>query len=224
MAQRLLYKIAVSLGAVGPRLDDTAQRLTWKIVSVLWVAGSDPRFAPRLDDTLQWLLWKWASLLFVSHGGDPKNQPFADDLEQRLLWKIANMVALGGDFGCCAPSESQRLLYDIATALQKAPVITPSPAPIPCTLPSAPGDMGASAGSGQVTLTWPAGTGATGYRIYRSPAPGMGPWILVGVSATSPFVDQAVVNGTQYFYQVSSTNACGESVPSIVESHATPVA
>jgi hypothetical protein len=218
MAQRLLYKIAVSLGASGPRLDDTAQRLTWKIVSVLWTAGSNSRFAPRLDDTWQRLLWKWASLLFVSHGGNAGQQPRLDDTAQRLLVKIASLMGLPCT---CAPSEAQRLLYDIATALQHG--VSPAPAPIPCALPAAPGDLGASAGNGQVTLTWPAGVGATGYKVYRSPSPGAGPWTLAGTSVAASFVDNAVVNGTTYYYQVSSTNACGESVVGIVESHATPV-
>ncbi len=93
----------------------------------------------------------------------------------------------------------------------------------PCTLPNAPLDLSANASTGNVVLTWPAGVGATGYKIYRSPAPGMGPWTLVGTSVTSPYTDTTGVSGTTYYYTVSSTNACGESVGGIVESHATPI-
>jgi cellulose 1,4-beta-cellobiosidase len=97
-----------------------------------------------------------------------------------------------------------------------------TPTPPPCTLPTAPADLSANASTGNVVLTWPAGVGATGYKIYRSPAPGMGPWTLVGTSVTSPYTDTTGVSGTTYYYTVSSTNACGESVDGIVESHATP--
>jgi hypothetical protein len=38
------------------------------------------------------------------------------------------------------------------------------------------------------------------------------------------YVDNTSVNGTQYFYVVSSTNACGESVGNSIESHGTPAA
>ena len=93
----------------------------------------------------------------------------------------------------------------------------------PCPLPTAPVDLGASAGNGQVTLTWPAGVGATGYNIKRALVTG-GPYTTIDTSAGSPYVDHTVVNGTQYFYVVSSTNACGESVGNSIESHATPVA
>ena len=92
----------------------------------------------------------------------------------------------------------------------------------PCTLPTAPVDLGASAGNAQVTLTWPVGSGATGYNIKRALVPG-GPYTVIGTSAASPYVDHAVVNGTAYYYVVSSTNACGESAGNSIESHATPV-
>lgn len=93
----------------------------------------------------------------------------------------------------------------------------------PCTLPTAPVDLGASAGNAQVTLTWPAGVGATGYNIKRALVPG-GPYTVIGTAAASPYVDHTAVNGTAYYYVVSSTNACGESVGNSIESHATPFA
>ena len=93
----------------------------------------------------------------------------------------------------------------------------------PCTLPSPPIDLGASAGNGQVTLSWPDGTGATGYNIKRALVPG-GPYTVIGTSAASPYVDLTAANGTTYYYVVSSTNACGESAGNSIESHATPLA
>jgi hypothetical protein len=91
----------------------------------------------------------------------------------------------------------------------------------PCTLPTAPVDLGATFGYNQVTLTWPAGVGATGYNIKRALVSG-GPYTVIGTSAASPYVDLTAVNFTEYYYVVSSTNACGESVGNSLESHATP--
>jgi hypothetical protein len=72
-----------------------------------------------------------------------------------------------------------------------------------------------------VTLTWPAGVGATGYNIKRSLVLG-GPYTVIGTSAASPYVDLTAVNGTTYYYVVSSTNSCGESTGNSLESHGTP--
>jgi hypothetical protein len=36
------------------------------------------------------------------------------------------------------------------------------------------------------------------------------------------YADHTAVNGTEYFYVVSSTNACGESAGNSIESHGTP--
>src|ERR1019366_8760607 len=120
----------------------------------------------------------------------------------------------------CFPSDRQRaaMLY-LACAWANAGGAPPAP---PCTLPTAPIDLGASAGDGQVTLTWPAGVGATAYSIKRALVPG-GPYTVIGTSAASPYVDLTAVNGTTYYYVVSSTNACGESAGNSLESHATPL-
>lgn len=98
----------------------------------------------------------------------------------------------------------------------------PPPAP-PCTLPTSPVDLGVVAGDSQNTLNWPAGVGATGYNIKRALVTG-GPYTVIGTSAASPYVDLTAMNGTEYFYVVSSTNGCGESVGNSIESHGTPVA
>lgn len=59
-------------------------------------------------------------------------------------------------------------------------------------------------GNNQVTLSWPAATGAAGYNIRRGLASG-GPYTVVatGVNATS-YPDTGLVNGTYYYYVVSS--------------------
>jgi hypothetical protein len=87
----------------------------------------------------------------------------------------------------------------------------------------APANLTATAGDSQVTLTWTAVTGATGYNVKRSTAAG-GPYMTIAsnVSGTS-YVDATVTNGTTYYYVVTTVNADGESANSN-EASATPVA
>lgn len=67
-----------------------------------------------------------------------------------------------------------------------------------------------------VTLTWDApstGDPVTSYDIKRSTVQ-TGPFVSIGTSTTPSFVDNNVVAGVTYFYEVDSVNAQGESGPS----------
>ncbi len=94
----------------------------------------------------------------------------------------------------------------------------------PVTLPSAPAAPTATAGDGEVQVTWapPAGNGGsavTGYRLYRDDvAVGttFGPGVLT-------YLDESVANSQAYGYRVAAVNAIGEGPRSPVTS-ATPVA
>jgi subtilisin family serine protease/uncharacterized membrane protein len=87
--------------------------------------------------------------------------------------------------------------------------------------PAAPSNLTASAGDGQVTLSWGPATGATGYDVGRSVAPG-GPYQSVATHVRGgTYVDTTVVNGTTYYYVVSAVNLVGGSGPSN-EASATP--
>lgn len=77
----------------------------------------------------------------------------------------------------------------------------------------------ATAGNAQVTLTWTASSGATGYYVKRSTTSGSEMQIAT-VSATS-YSDTTVTNGTKYFYVVSAYNSYGPSANS-AEVSATP--
>jgi chitodextrinase len=72
--------------------------------------------------------------------------------------------------------------------------------------PSAPGTLKASAGTGQVTLTWKASSdniGVTGYRIYRNGVE------ISSVSATTlAYTDMGLARGT-YSYTVRAIDAAG---------------
>jgi hypothetical protein len=98
-------------------------------------------------------------------------------------------------------------------------ITTPTP-PAP---PSAPQGLVASAGNGQVSLTWAAVSGASSYTVKRRTG-GAGAHLTrqSGLAATS-FVDTGLSNGTSYGYVVSAVNAGGESADS-GEAQATPVA
>jgi fibronectin type 3 domain-containing protein/O-glycosyl hydrolase len=81
--------------------------------------------------------------------------------------------------------------------------------------PAAPTGVSATAGNGQVVLTWTASSGATSYNIYRSTTSGgegSTPY-KSGVTATS-FTDAGLTNGTTYYYQVTAVNSTGEGAKS----------
>ena len=59
------------------------------------------------------------------------------------------------------------------------------------------------ASSGQVSLSWTASTGATGYHVKRSLDSG-GPYVGVGCPTSTSFTDSGLSNGTTYYYIVSA--------------------
>jgi fibronectin type 3 domain-containing protein len=97
---------------------------------------------------------------------------------------------------------------------------TPSATPPPL----APGNVRASAGDGQATISWDAVGGATSYNIYRGTSTGVtkatGTPII---DATSPSVVTGLTNGTAYYFVVTAVDANGESAESF-EVFATPAA
>jgi len=88
------------------------------------------------------------------------------------------------------------------------------------TAPSAPTGLAATAGDGQVSLTWNAANGASSYNVKRSTSSG-GAYAAIGSVASPGFTDASVTNGTTYYYVVSAVNAVGESANSAAVS-ATP--
>jgi hypothetical protein len=90
------------------------------------------------------------------------------------------------------------------------------------TVPAAPAGLTATGENAHVDLNWAASSGATGYRMKRSLA-NNGPYSVIGTSAGTAYIDNAVVNGTTYYYVVSATNSVGESANS-TQASATPVA
>ncbi len=97
---------------------------------------------------------------------------------------------------------------------------TPSASPPP----AAPIGVNATAGDGQVIVSWTAAADATSYNIYWSTTSGVtktNGTKITGVS--SPYTHTSRTNGTTYFYVVTAGNSFGESVESAQVS-ATPIA
>lgn len=89
------------------------------------------------------------------------------------------------------------------------------------TAPSAPASLTATAGNGQVTLSWSASSGATSYHVKRA-TNASGPYATVAANVTAAsYTDTGLTNGTTYHYVVSAVNAAGESSPSVAAT-ATP--
>jgi hypothetical protein len=83
----------------------------------------------------------------------------------------------------------------------------------PATPPPTPTNLQATAGNAQVSLTWTASSGATGYHVKRSASSG-GPYTQIAVPANNSYTDTGLTNGVAYYYVVSAVNAAGESANS----------
>jgi fibronectin type 3 domain-containing protein len=83
-------------------------------------------------------------------------------------------------------------------------------------IPVAPANLTATAGNGEITLTWTASEGATGYLVQRASTNG-GPYTqLAQVAApiSNGYTDSSVTNGTTYYYVVQTLTAAGSSADS----------
>jgi regulation of enolase protein 1 (concanavalin A-like superfamily) len=89
-------------------------------------------------------------------------------------------------------------------------------------LPSAPGSLTATPGDAQVVLSWPTASGATRYNLKSATTNG-GPYTILTNVITTGYTNTGLLNGTNYFYVVSSLNIAGESTNS-AQASATPQA
>ncbi|MFS1512083.1 glycoside hydrolase family 9 protein [Chengkuizengella sp. SCS-71B] len=89
------------------------------------------------------------------------------------------------------------------------------------TIPGSPTGLTASAGDGQVDLSWSSVSGADSYNVKRSTSAG-GTYTTVATGVTSTnYTNAGLTNGTTYYYVVSAQNTAGESADS-TEASATP--
>jgi len=78
--------------------------------------------------------------------------------------------------------------------------------------PSAPTGVTATAGNGQVSISWSPVSGATSYNIYWSTATGVTKTTGTKITgATSSYTHTGLTNGTTYYHVVTAVNSYGES-------------
>src|SRR5262249_46467272 len=77
------------------------------------------------------------------------------------------------------------------------------------TAPLAPTALAATAGAGQVSLSWHSSTSATSYNVYRGTSSGQEILLVSGLTGTS-FTDTGVSGGVTYYYIVTAVNSAGE--------------
>jgi fibronectin type 3 domain-containing protein len=94
----------------------------------------------------------------------------------------------------------------------------------PPAVPSAPTGVTATGGANQVSLAWPAVSGATSYNIYWSTTSGVTTSGTKITGATSPSVQTGLAAATAYYYIVTAVNSSGESVASAQVTAATNAA
>lgn len=89
------------------------------------------------------------------------------------------------------------------------------------TAPAAPTGLTATAGNGEVTLTWTASSGADSYNIYEgTTSGGEGAVAVLNVTGTSATIT-GLTNGDAYYFKVAGVNAIGTGTES-AEASATP--
>lgn len=79
--------------------------------------------------------------------------------------------------------------------------------------PAAPSNLTATAGNGQVQLTWWNASSGTSYNLKRSLING-GPYVTLTNVTTTSYTDTSATNNRTYYYVVSAVNAIGESTNS----------
>jgi len=107
----------------------------------------------------------------------------------------------------------------LSTEVSATPQAAQTP---PGTPPSAPTGVLATAGDGQVTVSWSPVTGAMSYNIYWNTTGGVTASDSAIISAPSPYVHLDLTNDTTSYYAVTAVNSDGESALS-TEASATPV-
>jgi len=105
--------------------------------------------------------------------------------------------------------------YYVVTASNSAGTSTNSPQDSATTqpLPPAPTGLNVLPGNAQATLLWMTASSATSYNVKRSTTSGSGYVTVTNVTGNS-FVDTGLVNGTTYYYVLSSVNVSGEGTNS----------
>lgn len=82
------------------------------------------------------------------------------------------------------------------------------------TLPKAPLSLNSTGGNSQLSLTWTAVPGVTGYHIYRTSEGNSWPVSPLATTSGTLYTDSGLTNGTAYQYVVAAVKAAGEGARS----------
>jgi len=138
--------------------------------------------------------------------------------------KIAGAVSPYVHSGLTAPTAYFYVVTAVNSKGESAPSGQVTATTIAPVIPAAPVASAVPAFS-QVTVSWPAVSGATSYNIYWSLTTGVTPATGTKITgATSPYVHTGRAASTAYFYVVTAVNVAGESVPSAQVTATTPAA
>lgn len=88
-------------------------------------------------------------------------------------------------------------------------------------VPPSPATLSASPWDSEVTLNWPASSGASSFNVKRANTNG-GTYTIVSNVTTTNCADTGLIDGTSYYYVVSALNTAGESANS-AQATATPL-
>jgi len=111
-------------------------------------------------------------------------------------------------------------INDIANGIFDGSALPPTAA-----APTAPTDLTAVGGTGQMTLSWTSVSNATSYNVYYATTAGVTKTSGTKITSTAtPFVQTGLAAGTTYYYVVTAVNAAGESAASTQASAATAAA
>ncbi|MDA8427737.1 MAG: DUF5666 domain-containing protein [Geobacteraceae bacterium] len=129
---------------------------------------------------------------------------------------IANATSPTVQTGLAASTTYYYVVTAVNTAGESAPSTqasaTTSATPMP---PAAPAGVTAVGGTNQVTITWPAVSGASSYNLFWSTTTGVTPATgTLIANVTSPFVHTGLAASTSYFYVLTALNSVGSSAPS----------
>ena len=148
------------------------------------------------------------------------------DLTSSVVWESSDtdVVTINNNGLATAMAEGTATVTatsdDISGSTQLSVTVTDTP-------PLTPGGFSASAGDGQISLSWDIVAEATSYNIYWSGSPGVTKTTGTKISnITSPYIHPGRTNGAPYYYVVTAANSYGESDESgqisATPSHTTP--
>jgi hypothetical protein len=117
---------------------------------------------------------------------------------------LTNTIALGYTDTNLAAGTAY---YYVVSALNSVGESTNSVQVTATSVPPSPGNLTATPGNGQVSLSWALAKGATGYWVKRGS-------LTVGSTSATAYTNVGLVNGVAYSFTVSATNSSGRSADS----------